>query len=116
MIGESHFRLGGERFVKGAARFVDDVQVPGMLHAAVLRSPHAHARLVSIDTKRARDQPSSADDGVHTNAWIAASEVSSILSPAKPATVWRNWSMSSPRAKSKPDHALGIIATDRSGR
>ena len=57
MIGESHFRLGGERFVKGAARFVDDVHMPGMLHAAVLRSPHAHARLVSIDTKRARDLP-----------------------------------------------------------
>jgi CO/xanthine dehydrogenase Mo-binding subunit len=55
VIGEAHPRLGGERFVKGAARFVEDVRVPGMLHAAVLRSPHAHARLTSIDTKRARD-------------------------------------------------------------
>jgi len=60
MIGEAHPRLGGDRFVSGAGRFVDDVHVPGMLHAAVLRSPHAHARLVSIDTKRARDLP-----GVH---------------------------------------------------
>src|SRR5688572_5940613 len=57
MIGESHARIGGERFVAGRARFVDDVHVPGMLHAAVLRSSHAHARLVSIDTKRARDFP-----------------------------------------------------------
>ena len=57
MIGEAHVRLGGERFVKGAAHFVDDVHVASMLHAAVLRSPHAHARLVSIDTKRARDLP-----------------------------------------------------------
>jgi CO/xanthine dehydrogenase Mo-binding subunit len=55
VIGEAHPRLGGERFVAGTGRFVDDVHVPGMLHAAVLRSPHAHARLVSIDTKRARD-------------------------------------------------------------
>ena len=55
MIGEAHPRLGGERFVAGAARFVDDVSAPGMLHAAVLRSPHAHARLVSIDAKRARE-------------------------------------------------------------
>ena len=60
MIGESHPRLGGERFVTGAGRFVDDVRVAGMLHAAVLRSPHAHARLVSIDAKGARDLP-----GVH---------------------------------------------------
>jgi carbon-monoxide dehydrogenase large subunit len=57
MIGEAHPRLGGERFVRGSGRFVEDVRVPGMLHAAVLRSPHAHARLVSIDTKRARDLP-----------------------------------------------------------
>jgi aerobic carbon-monoxide dehydrogenase large subunit len=57
MIGEAHPRLGGERFVRGSGRFVEDVHVPGMLHGAVLRSPHAHARLVSIDTKRARDLP-----------------------------------------------------------
>ena len=57
MIGEAHPRLGGGPLVTGTGRFVDDVRVPGMLHAAVLRSPHAHARLVSLDTKRARDLP-----------------------------------------------------------
>src|SRR6266508_2807864 len=71
MIGEAHPRLGGDRFVSGAGRFVDDVHVPGMLHAAVLRSPHAHARLVSIDTKRARDLP-----GVH--AVLTAADVPAI--------------------------------------
>jgi carbon-monoxide dehydrogenase large subunit len=55
MIGDSHPRLGGERLVVGAGRFVDDVRVPGMLHAAVLRSPHAHARLVGVDGKRASE-------------------------------------------------------------
>jgi len=53
MIGESRRRLGGDRFVAGAGHFVDDVRMPGMLHAAVLRSPHAHARLVSVDATRA---------------------------------------------------------------
>ena len=57
MIGEAHPRLGGERFVKGSGRFVEDVRVAGMLHGAVLRSPHAYARLISIDAKRARDLP-----------------------------------------------------------
>lgn len=60
MIGQSHPRLGGEPLVTGAGRFVDDVRVPGMLHAVVLRSPHAHARLVSVDAKGAREVP-----GVH---------------------------------------------------
>lgn len=41
--------------VTGQARYGYDVTVPGMLHAKVLRSPHAHARVVSIDT-RAADQ------------------------------------------------------------
>lgn len=57
MIGESHHRLGGDRLAAGAGRFVADVRAPGMLHAAVLRSRHAHARLVSVDVKRALDLP-----------------------------------------------------------
>src|SRR5262249_58296361 len=55
MIGEPHPRLGGERLVVGAGRFVEDVRVQGMLHAAVLRSPHAHARLLGVDGKRASE-------------------------------------------------------------
>jgi len=40
--------------LKGRGLFVDDVRLPGMAHAAVLRSPHAHARIRRIDTRRAR--------------------------------------------------------------
>ena len=57
MIGASHYRIGGDRLAAGAGRFVADVRVPGMLHAAVLRSRHAHARLVRIDAKRALELP-----------------------------------------------------------
>jgi len=53
MIGASHYRLGGDRLAAGAGRFVADVSVDGMLHAAVLRSSHAHARLASVDIKHA---------------------------------------------------------------
>src|SRR5437763_15606429 len=45
------------RFVRGRGNYVDDVQLPGMLHGAVLRSPHAHARIVSIDTSAAQAHP-----------------------------------------------------------
>jgi carbon-monoxide dehydrogenase large subunit len=43
--------------VRGRGTFVDDVRLPGMLHSAVLRSPFAHARIVSIDTSAAEAHP-----------------------------------------------------------
>src|SRR5215211_5927820 len=45
------------RFVRGKGRYLDDIVLPGMLHGAVLRSPMAHARLVSIDTTEALAHP-----------------------------------------------------------
>ncbi|TFC12230.1 carbon-monoxide dehydrogenase large subunit [Cryobacterium algoritolerans] len=45
------------RFVRGKGHYVDDIVLPGMLHGAILRSPVAHARLVSIDTTRALAHP-----------------------------------------------------------
>ncbi|WP_042377550.1 aerobic carbon-monoxide dehydrogenase large subunit [Streptacidiphilus melanogenes] len=45
------------RFVRGKGHYVDDIQLPGMLHGAVLRSPLAHARIVSIDTSAAESHP-----------------------------------------------------------
>ena len=45
------------RFIRGQGKYVDDVQLPGMLHGAVLRSPVAHARIVSIDTSAALQHP-----------------------------------------------------------
>lgn len=45
------------RFVRGKGRYLDDIKLPGMLHGAVLRSPYAHARIVSIDTSAAEAHP-----------------------------------------------------------
>ncbi|MDP9841581.1 aerobic carbon-monoxide dehydrogenase large subunit [Streptosporangium lutulentum] len=45
------------RFIRGKGRYCDDVQLPGMLHLAILRSPVAHARIVSIDTSAAEAHP-----------------------------------------------------------
>jgi carbon-monoxide dehydrogenase large subunit len=50
-------RKEDKRFVRGRGRYCDDVQLAGMLHLAVLRSPVAHARLVSIDTSAAEAHP-----------------------------------------------------------
>ncbi|MGW1591577.1 aerobic carbon-monoxide dehydrogenase large subunit [Streptomyces sp. NPDC002386] len=45
------------RFVRGHGTYVDDVTLPGMLHGAILRSPLAHARIVSVDTSAAEAHP-----------------------------------------------------------
>jgi carbon-monoxide dehydrogenase large subunit len=45
------------RFIRGKGTFVDDIQLRGMLHGAILRSPLAHARIVSIDTAAAEAHP-----------------------------------------------------------
>jgi aerobic carbon-monoxide dehydrogenase large subunit len=45
------------RFIRGQGTFTDDIQLPGMLHGAILRSPLAHARIVSIDTLAAEAHP-----------------------------------------------------------
>ncbi|MEA2478505.1 MAG: aerobic carbon-monoxide dehydrogenase large subunit, partial [Thermoleophilaceae bacterium] len=45
------------RFIRGKGHYVDDINLPGMLHGAVLRSPVAHARIVSIDTSAAQQHP-----------------------------------------------------------
>jgi aerobic carbon-monoxide dehydrogenase large subunit len=45
------------RFIRGQGSFVDDVRLPGMVHGAVLRSPVAHARILSIDTSAAGQHP-----------------------------------------------------------
>ncbi|HEY3523946.1 MAG TPA: xanthine dehydrogenase family protein molybdopterin-binding subunit, partial [Candidatus Limnocylindrales bacterium] len=53
-IGEPIPRRDGIAKVTGAATYATDVALPGMTHAKVLRSPYAHARIVSIDTVAAR--------------------------------------------------------------
>ena len=56
-IGVPVARKEDLRFLTGRARYVDDVKLPGMLHAAILRSPHAHARILSIDPSEALKLP-----------------------------------------------------------
>src|SRR5690242_11235684 len=45
------------RFLRGKGQFIDDIELPGMLHGAILRSPLPHARIVSIDTAAAEAHP-----------------------------------------------------------
>jgi carbon-monoxide dehydrogenase large subunit len=57
LIGQSVKRKEDYRFLTGAGQFTDDVALQGQTHAYFLRSPHAHAKIRSIDLERARSAP-----------------------------------------------------------
>ncbi len=57
LIGQPIRRLEDRRLVTGSGRFTDDLSLPNQAYAAILRSAHAHARIVSIDTAAARRTP-----------------------------------------------------------
>ena len=60
VVGTRPIRPDGADKVTGRARFGDDIHLGNMLHGKVLRSPHAHAKIISIDTSKAEAVP-----GVH---------------------------------------------------
>ena len=57
VVGKPIARVDGIERVTGAAKYTLDVQLPRMLHAKFLRSPHAHARIVSVDASDAEKMP-----------------------------------------------------------
>ncbi|HEX2198806.1 MAG TPA: xanthine dehydrogenase family protein molybdopterin-binding subunit [Burkholderiales bacterium] len=56
-IGQPVRRVEDQRFLTGRSRYVDDIQLPHMLHGAVVMSPHAHARIRAIDVSAALATP-----------------------------------------------------------
>ena len=56
-VGDRMLRKEDPRLLRGQGRYVGDITLPGMLHAAFVRSPHAHARIAAIDADRARALP-----------------------------------------------------------
>src|SRR5207249_8500394 len=77
-VGESVKRSEDLRILTGTGRYVDDVQLPGMLHAAFLRSPLAHARILSVDVSAARQLP-----GVVVA--MTGEDVQGLLAPSAPS-------------------------------
>jgi carbon-monoxide dehydrogenase large subunit len=57
IFGSGIRRREDPRLITGTAKYTDDLTLPGMLHAVMLRSPHAHARIERIDTSRAKEAP-----------------------------------------------------------
>ena len=78
-IGRDRRRKEDQRLITGRTRWTDNLALPGMLHLAMVRSPHAHATITAIDTSAAKEATNvvavyTADDlaetqGVCINAW-----------------------------------------------
>lgn len=98
MIGVSRPRPEARRLSSGYGRYIDDIVLPHMLHAAFLRSPFAHARIHSIDLGAARSQPGVA-------AIFTSAELARICAP------WRTALSNFPDHRSPLQHALAIDET-----
>ncbi len=57
IFGSGIRRREDPRLLTGSATYTDDITLPDMLHAAMLRSPHAHARITNLDTAAAASAP-----------------------------------------------------------
>ena len=57
IIGKDYNRIEGGDKVKGVAKYSGDLKLDGMLYAKILRSPHAHARIIKLDTSKAENLP-----------------------------------------------------------
>ena len=78
-IGRDRRRKEDQRLITGRTKWTDNIQLTGMLHAAMIRSPFAHAKVTNIDTSEAKAAPNvvavltGADlgeaQGVNINAW-----------------------------------------------
>jgi carbon-monoxide dehydrogenase large subunit len=76
VVGTRARRIEDPALLSGRGRFVDDIRIDGTLHAAFLRSPHAHARIRAIDAAAARALP-----GIH--AVYTARDILPALSPIR---------------------------------
>jgi carbon-monoxide dehydrogenase large subunit len=56
-IGQAVRRVEDQRFIRGQGRYVDDIGLPGECHGVTLLSPHAHARIKSVDVSKAKAAP-----------------------------------------------------------
>jgi len=113
-VGRSVLRREDRRLLTGRGIFVGDLELPGMLHAAIVRSPLAHARIISVDMSAAAAIP-----GVVLT--VTGAELLRALPPVPEQQValpnrWRKAVKHSFKSPRQPILAFGKGATRRRGR
>lgn len=107
-IGQSIKRVEDPRILTGNGGYIDDLKMPGMAHAAMVSSPHAHARIVSIDTTKAKALPGVI--GVYTGEDMASvvDPCPSFASPPVP-----QHSMAMGKVRHVGEVVAAVVAEDR---
>ena len=111
-IGHAAPRKEDFRFLTGHGRYIDDIEVPGALHACFVRSPHAHARIAGIDAEAARDMPGvvAVFSGREVSAWTTTLRMAPPIAGLKPVEMT---TLPVDRVRFQGDPVACVIATDR---
>lgn len=114
-IGASVKRIEDDVLLRGRGRFIDDVAVHGQAHAALARSPHAHARIRSIDAGAALEAPGVI--AVLTGADLAADGIGAVHAPSplksrdgKPIANPMRWALARDRVRHVGEPVALVIA------
>jgi len=111
-IGTALPRREDYRFLTGQGRYLDDIVVPGALHAHFVRSPHAHARLVAIDVTAARAAPGvvAVVTGHDLAAWTTSARMAPPIEGLHPVEFP---TLPIDKVRFAGDPVVCIVATDR---
>ena len=111
-IGHAAPRKEDFRFLTGHGRYIDDIEVPGALHACFVRSPHAHARIAGIDAEAARDMPGvvAVVSGREVSEWTTTLRMAPPIAGLKPVEMT---TLPVDRVRFQGDPVACVIATDR---
>jgi carbon-monoxide dehydrogenase large subunit len=111
-VGARVRRVEDPRLLTGAGRYVDDVDVPGVLHAAFARSPHAHAAIRAIDIDDARRAPgvvavyTGTDIARLTNPFVGLLPIPGLYHPV-------HYALATDRVRLVGDPVAMVVATSR---
>lgn len=123
-VGRSIPRPNARRLLQGKGRFVADKSLPRMLHAAFVRSPHAHARIVGMDLSAARAMPgvvaayTGTDISAHVMPFVGVlTHMTGMQSPPQPAlavdvTCWQGEAVAMIVAQSRAQAEDAVAAVD----
>ena len=111
-IGRPLPRKEDYRLLTGQGRYLDDIVVPGALHAHFVRSPHAHARIRSIDTSKALAMPGviTAVSATELMEWTTTLRMAPPIEGLQPTEIT---TLPADKARFQGDPIVCIVATDR---
>jgi aerobic carbon-monoxide dehydrogenase large subunit len=114
-VGRAMRRKEDPRMITGRGRYIDDIEVPGTLYAAIVRSPEAHARIVSIDASaaEAREEVVAVLTGDEMAGDFAAPMLMVWAPPGVEINTPDNWPLSRGEVKHVGDPVAVVVGTDR---